>query len=101
MKKKAKTAVLMISPETGRLPKRMSPLARYISGKSGGLGEVVAALCEGLMGRGIECHLATINLKMRFQQESNLDEYSWHLIRRHIDAKRIHLVNSSVFAHLP
>ncbi len=100
-KKSRKTAVLIISPETGRLPKKMSPLARYISGKSGGLGEVVAALCEGLTLRGIECHLATINLKMRFQQESNLDDNSWHHIRHRIDAKRIHLVNSSVFAHLP
>ena len=48
---KAKTAVLIISPETGRLPKNMGPLARYISGKSGGLGEVISALCEGLDNR--------------------------------------------------
>jgi len=39
MKKTAKTAFLMISPETGRLPKNMGPLARYVSGKSGGQAE--------------------------------------------------------------
>jgi len=51
-----KTAVLLIAPETGRLPEDMGPLARYISGKSGGLGDVIAALSDGLTRRGIECH---------------------------------------------
>ena len=91
---------MLISPETGRLPKKMGPLARYISGKSGGMGEVVATLCEGLTQRGIECHLATINLKKRFQQENNLDEYSWYHIQNHINSGRIHLVNSSIFSYL-
>ncbi len=100
MKKKAKTAVLMISPETGRLPKDMGPLARYISGKSGGMGEVVAALCEGLSHRGIDCHLATLNLKKRFQQEGNLDDARWYAIRHRLDPERIHLVSSSLFSHL-
>jgi len=100
MKKKPKTAVLMIAPETGRLPKEMGPLARYISGKSGGMGEVVAALCEGLTKRGIECHLATINLKRRFQQENHLDEDSWYRIRHHIHSGRIHLMRSSLFSCL-
>lgn len=100
MKKTTKTAVLMISPETGRLPKKMGPLARYISGKSGGMGEVVATLCEGLTQRGIECHLATINIEKRFQQESNLDDDSWYRIRHHIHSDRIHLVKSSLFSSL-
>lgn len=100
MKKTAKTALLMISPETGRLPTNMGPLARYVSGKSGGLGEVIATLCEGLEQRGIDCHLATLNLKKRFQRESNLDEESWVAIRHRLDPKRIHLVNSSIFSSL-
>src|SRR5659263_356307 len=54
-----KTAVLLIAPETGQLPEDMGPLARYISGKSGGLGDVIATLSDGLTKRGIECHLAT------------------------------------------
>ncbi len=100
MKKKTKTALLMISPETGRLPKKMGPLARYVSGKSGGLGEVIAALCEGLDQRGIDCHLATLNLKKRFQRECNLDEESWVAIRHRLNPERIHLVNSSIFSSL-
>jgi glycogen synthase len=100
MKKNRKTAVLMISPETGRLPNNMGPLARYISGKSGGMGEVIAALCEGLTKRGIDCHLATLNLKKRFQRECKLDEESWQSIRHRLNPERIHLVNSSVFANL-
>ena len=38
LKRREKTAVLIISPETGKLPPEMGALAQYISGKSGGLG---------------------------------------------------------------
>ncbi|OPY15068.1 MAG: Glycogen synthase [Syntrophus sp. PtaB.Bin001] len=100
-KKVPKTAILLITPETGRLPEGMCDLARYISGKSGGLGEVVTALCEGLTERGINCHLATLNLKKRFQKEGNIDESEWREIRYQIDPERIHLVSSSIFADLP
>jgi glycogen synthase len=100
LKKTAKTAVLIVAPETGRLPNEMGNLARYISCKCGGLGEVVSALCEGLRARGIECHLATLNLKKRFQRESNVDEGRWQEIRHKVDPEKVHLVSSSVFAHL-
>jgi len=100
LKRTEKTAVLLVAPETGRLPESMGNLARYISGKSGGLGEVVSALCEGLKARGIDCHLATLNLKKRFQKESNLDEHTWREIRYKVDPDKIHLVSSSVFSNL-
>jgi glycogen synthase len=100
LKRAEKTAVLLVAPETGRLPEKMGNLARYISGKSGGLGEVVSALCEGLRARGINCHLATLNLKKRFQAESNMDENTWREIRYKIDPDKVHLVSSSVFANL-
>jgi glycogen synthase len=100
MKKAEKTAVLLISPETGRLPDAMGDLARYISGKAGGLGEVLSALCEGLRARGIECHLATLNLKKRFQRESNVDELAWREISYKVDPDRVHLVSHSIFANL-
>jgi len=95
-----KTPVLLIAPETGRLGNEMGPLARFISGKSGGLGEVIAALCDGLTSRGIECHLATFNLNRRFQQESKLDEHEWYRILHTIDPERIHLVTSALFDNL-
>ncbi|MEN6320615.1 MAG: glycogen/starch synthase [Syntrophaceae bacterium] len=101
LKKTEKTAVLIVTPETGRLPDEMGTLARYISCKSGGLGEVVSALCEGLRARNIECHLATLNLKKRFQRESNVDESKWQEIRHTIDPDKVHLVSSSIFANLP
>lgn len=100
LKKTERTAVLLVAPETGRLPDKMGNLARYISGKSGGLGEVVSALCEGLRARGINCHLTTLNLKKRFQAESNMDENTWREIRYKIDPDKVHLVSSSVFANL-
>ncbi|MEN6321143.1 MAG: glycogen/starch synthase [Syntrophaceae bacterium] len=100
LKKAEKTAVLLVSPETSRLPESMGDLARYISGKAGGLGEVVSTLCEGLRARGVECHLATLNLKKRFQRDNNVDESAWREIRYTVDPDRVHLVSSSIFANL-
>ncbi|MHB8908407.1 MAG: glycogen/starch synthase [Syntrophales bacterium] len=98
---KKKMVILQIAPETGRLSRDMGPLAAYISGKSGGMGEVVSALCEGLTNRGIECHLTTLNLSRRFQQENHLNDDQWQRITSTIDPDRIHLVNSAVFNDLP
>jgi glycogen synthase len=98
LKRAERTAVLLITPETGKLPEDMGELARYISGKSGGQGEVVSALCEGLTDRGIDVHIATLNLKKRFQKESQVDEKEWREIRYKMDSKNIHLVSSSTFA---
>ena len=78
----------------------MGSLARYISGKSGGLGEVVSALSEGLLARGINCHLATINLRRRFKEESGMDEHAWRQVRDKVDPDKIHLVSSSIYANL-
>ena len=98
LKKKEKTAILIISPETGRLPEDMGGLAKFISGKSGGQGEVVSALCEGLTERGYDVHLATLNLKKRFQRESQMNELQWREVRYKIDSEKIHLVSSAIFA---
>jgi glycogen synthase len=98
LKKPARTPILLITPETGRLPNDMGILAKYISGKSGGQGEVVAALCEGLLERGIDVHLATLNLKKRFQLEAQMTERQWREVRYKIEAENIHLVSSSIFA---
>ncbi len=97
---KKKTAVLLLTPEIGRLPDDMGTLARFISGKSGGMGEVVAALCEGLRERGIDCHLGTLNLKKRFKEECGLNENQWRDVRYRINPDRIHLVNASFIAPL-
>ena len=52
----------------------MGALAQYISGKSGGQGEVVSALCERTVERGIDVHIAImLNLKKRFQKETGMD----------------------------
>jgi glycogen synthase len=95
-----KTTVLLLTPEIGRLPEDMGTLARFISGKSGGMGEVVAALCEGLRERDIDCHLGTLNLKRRFKEECGLNEEEWRNIRYKIDPDRIHLVNASFISDL-
>jgi len=98
LKKKETTAILIISPETGRLPEDMGALARFVSGKSGGQGEVVSALCEGLTERGLDVHLALLNLKKRFQREAQMNELQWREVRYKIDSDKIHLVSSSIFS---
>ncbi|MCE5264080.1 MAG: glycogen/starch synthase [Deltaproteobacteria bacterium] len=98
LKKRETTAILIISPETGRLPGDMGALARFISGKSGGQGEVVSALCEGLTERGLDVHLAILNLKKRFQREAQMSERQWREVRYKIDPDKIHLIRSAVFA---
>jgi hypothetical protein len=100
LKRSVKTPILQIAPETDPLPEGMGDLARYISGKSGGLGEVVAALCEGLAEKGIECHLATLDLKRRFQKEGGMEENQWRDFRDRTDPSRIHLISSSIFDNL-
>ncbi len=98
--RKEKPAVLIITPETGRLPEDLGGLAKYISGKSGGQGEVISALCEGLTERGVDVHLAVLNLKKRFQRESRLSAQQWREVRYKIDPEKIHLVSSGVFSDL-
>lgn len=100
LKRSERTAILIIVPETGRLPSGMGDIAKYISGKSGGLGEVVTALCEGLIQRNVDVHLTTLNLKERFKRESHVEEYQWREIRHKIDSQSIHLVSSSIFDEL-
>jgi len=99
-RKKEKTAVLLITPETGRLPEKMGGMSKFISGKSGGLGEVIAALCGGLTERGVECHMATLNLPRRFQRESHIDDEQWQRLRHSVDPEKVHLVSSSAFGDL-
>ncbi|MBN1547460.1 MAG: glycogen/starch synthase [Syntrophaceae bacterium] len=98
LKRAERTAVLLVTPETGRLPEDMGELARFISGKSGGQGEVVSALCEGLSDRGIDVHIATLNLKKRFQKESKVNDKQWKEIRYKMDSKKIHLISSAIFS---
>lgn len=54
LKRAERTAILMISPETGRLPEGMGRLARFISGKSGGQGGGGGPL-RRIIGQGYRC----------------------------------------------
>jgi glycogen synthase len=78
LKKTERTPVIIISPETDRLPTEgMGDFAKYVSGKSGGMGEVVAALCRGLSSREIPTYIITLNLERKFLEKSAMsrDEY--------------------------
>jgi glycogen synthase len=98
LKKTDRTPVIVITPETGRLPSEgMGQFARYVSGKSGGLGEVISALCKGLSARSIPVHLITLNLIRRFREEAGLSEAEWVQARHHLNPENVHLVSSAIF----
>jgi len=93
-----RTPVVIITPETARLPSEgMGQFARYVSGKSGGLGDVISALCKGLSVRGIPVHLVTINLSTRFREEAGLSESEWIQKRHRLNPENVHLVSSAIF----
>lgn len=96
--KRTQTPVIIITPETARLPSEgMGQFAKYVSGKSGGLGEVVSALCKGLSERRLPVHLVTINLTRRFREEAGLSETEWIHQRHHLNPENVHLVSSAIF----
>lgn len=98
LQKSSETPVIIVTPETARLPSEgMGQFARYVSGKSGGLGEVVSALCKGLLERHIPVHLITINLTKRFREEAGLTEAEWIQKRQRLNPENVHLVSSSIF----
>jgi glycogen synthase len=92
------TPIVIITPETAKLPREgMGRFARFISGKAGGLGEVISALCKGLSDRQIPTHLITLNLKRRFKEESRMSEAEWIQSRHQLHPENIHLVTSAIF----
>ncbi|MCX5646657.1 MAG: glycogen/starch synthase [Phycisphaerae bacterium] len=98
LKQTATTPVVVVTPETGRLPSEgMGQFAKYVSGKSGGLGEVISALCKGLSQRNIPVHLITLNLIRRFREEAGMSEAEWIQTRHRLNPENVHLVSSSIF----
>ncbi len=94
------TPVILISPEVARLPNiGMGDFARFISGKSGGMGDVVSAICKGLVERNIPVHLITLNLKKRFMEEAGMSSAEWIESRHKLSPDFIHLVTSSIFGN--
>ena len=98
LKQTARTPVVVVTPETGRLPSEgMGQFAKYVSGKSGGLGEVISALCKGLSQRNIPVHLITLNLIRRFREEAGMSEAEWIQTRHRLNPENVHLVSSAIF----
>jgi len=98
LKKAAKTPIIIISPETDKLPTQgMGEFAKYVAGKSGGMGEVVSALCRGLWDRGIPAYVVTLNLKRRFMEKSGIDreEYIKEIFR--VPHDHIKMIDSAIF----
>jgi glycogen synthase len=98
LKRSTRTPVVIVTPETARLPSEgMGQFAKFVSGKSGGLGEVISALCKGLSIRGVPVHLITINLSTRFREEAGLSESEWTQARHRLNPENVHLVSSAIF----
>ncbi len=98
LKKTARIPVIIISPETDRLPtKGMGDFAQYVSGKSGGMGEVVSALCRGLSNRNILTYVITLNLERAFVERSGISKADYMQKLYHLDRDRIKMVDSPLF----
>ena len=98
LKKHTRTPVIIISPETDRLPtKGLGDFAQYVSGKSGGMGEVVAALCRGLSNRGVRTYIITLNLQRKFMEHSGMSKEEYIENLYHLPRDKIKMVDSSLF----
>ncbi len=98
LRKSRKIPIIIISPETDRLPTEgLGQFAKYVAGKSGGMGEVVAALCRGLAEREIPTYVIIPNLKKRYMQESGMkqDEYVQHIY--HVAHDHIKMIDSALY----
>ncbi len=98
LKKAERTPIILISPETDRLPTEgMGEFAKYVSGKSGGMGEVVAALCRGFADNDILTYVITLNLKRKFMERAKMskDEFIQNTYR--LPRENIKVVDSSLF----
>jgi glycogen synthase len=98
LKKTERIPVIIISPETDRLPAEgMGDFAKYISGKSGGMGEVVAALCQGLSEKEILTYVITLNLKKKFMERSGMSSEEYIQKLYHLPRDNIKTIDSSLF----
>lgn len=95
-KRMEKTAVILITPETGRLPSEGTGyFDQYVSGRSPDLGEVVSALCRGLSQRRIPVHVVTLDLPKRFREEGGRTGAGLSQRDHPIDPAGVHLVASA------
>ncbi|MBN2589324.1 MAG: glycogen/starch synthase [Sedimentisphaerales bacterium] len=93
-----RTPVIIISPETDRLPTEgMGEFAKFVSGKSGGMGEVVAALCRGLSDNDVLTYIVTLNLKKQFMARAGLSKEEFIKETYHLPRENIKVVDSSLF----
>jgi glycogen synthase len=75
----------------------MGDFAQYVSGKSGGMGEVVSALCRGLSNRNILTYVITLNLERAFVERSGISRADYMQKLYHLDRDRIKMVDSPLF----
>jgi glycogen synthase len=98
MKKTTRTPVIIISPETDRLPTRgMGDFAKYVAGKSGGMGEVVSALCRGLANKDILTYVITLHLERAFRERAGISRADYSEKLYHLPRDRIKTVDSPLF----
>ena len=88
------TPVIILSPETGKLSPQMGPRANFAYKKRGGLADIAQAQCKGLMHRGIDTHLVTLNLSRAFKDQMQADELAYSSMIAGLPPDRIHLVGS-------
>ena len=98
IKRAERTPVIIISPETDRLPTEgLGEFAKFVTGKSGGMGEVVSALCRGLSDNEVLTYIITLNLKKQFMAKAGLSKEEFIKETYHLPHENIKVVDSSLF----
>ncbi|NJL60490.1 MAG: glycogen/starch synthase, partial [Desulfobacteraceae bacterium] len=66
--------ILMVTPEITYLPEKISPIAKYVNAKVGGLADVTSALVQNLFDLGVDVHLAIPNYRNLFRHRLSSED---------------------------
>lgn len=91
--------ILMVTPEITYLPEKISPIAKYVNAKVGGLADVTSALVQNLFDLGVDVHLVIPNYRNLFRQRlSSEDQKRFdELLTHKSPEERIHLAEDRAF----
>ena len=89
--------ILVVTPEVTCVPYAMGAGARTISARTGGLGDICAALIQALYERGVDVHLAIPNYRNLFNTNARRMRDIGTPVQRRVPPNRIHLAQDRSF----
>jgi glycogen synthase len=94
--------ILVVTPEVSFLPDQMGLASAKVAVRTGGLGDISAALIQTLYGLGIDVHLALPNYRNIFHRNAaNTPVNRFARVTDTVPENRIHLAQDRSFYYLP